>query len=49
MTRYYSEILNIKNWELKKLISDLEHSTNKPKHDLQLFSDIKKGIYDKIQ
>ncbi len=49
MTRYYSEILNIKNWELKKLISDLEHSTNKPKHDLQLFSDIKKGIYYKIK
>ena len=49
MTRYYSEILKIKNWELKKLISNLEDSTNKPKHDLKLFSDIKKAIYYKIK
>lgn len=49
MTKYYSEILKIKNWELKSLISDLEHKTNNPKHDLKLFSDIKKSIFYKVK
>ncbi len=49
MTKYYSEILKIKNWELKKLINELEHKTSKPKQDLKLFSDIKEAIYYKIK
>ena len=49
MTKYYSEVLKIKDWELKRLIRQLESKTNNKGHDLHLFSEIKQDIYSKIK